>query len=80
MALFLIVPRLAGQKKALEYLRDATVAWLVVAVVVECVSLLFYSLLFRRLLRLLKWPATLPLSLGSPPPTSSRPAAWAAQP
>ena len=63
MALFLIVPRLAGQKKALEYLRDATVAWLVVAVVVECVSLLFYSLLFRRLLRLLKWPATLPLSL-----------------
>ena len=63
MALFLIVPRLAGQKQALEYLKDATVAWLIVAVLVECVALLFYSLLFRRLLRLLHWPVTLPLAL-----------------
>ena len=63
MALFLIVPRLSGQKKALEYLENATPAWLVVAVAVECVSLLFYSLLFRRLLRLLHWPVTLALAL-----------------
>jgi uncharacterized protein (TIRG00374 family) len=63
VALFLIVPRLAGQKKALAYLQDATVAWLIVSVAVECVSLLFYSFLFRRLLRLLHWPVTLPLAL-----------------
>jgi uncharacterized protein (TIRG00374 family) len=63
VALFLIVPRLAGQKKALEYLENATPAWLVVAVAVECVSLLFYSLLFRRLLGLLHWPVTLALAL-----------------
>ena len=59
VALFLIVPRLAGQKHALEYIQNATPAWLVVAVAVECVALLFYSLLFRRLLDLLRWPVSL---------------------
>ena len=63
VALFLIVPRLAGQAHAIELIEDATPAWLVVAVAVECVSLLFYSLLFRRLLRLLKWPVTLGVAL-----------------
>ena len=63
VALFLIVPRLAGQAHALELLEDATPAWLAVAVVVECVSLLFYSLLFRRLLGLLRWPVSLGLAL-----------------
>ena len=63
VALFLIVPRLAGQAHAVELLQDATPAWLVVAVVVECVSLLFYSLLFRRLLGLLRYPVTLGLAL-----------------
>jgi uncharacterized protein (TIRG00374 family) len=63
VALFLIVPRIAGQAHAIELLEDATPAWLAVAVAVECVSLLFYSLLFRRLLRLLQWPVTLGLAL-----------------
>jgi len=63
VALFLIVPRLAGQKHAIELLRDATPAWLVVAVAVECVSLLFYSLLFRRLLGLLRYRVSLGLAL-----------------
>ena len=63
MALFLIVPRLAGQAHALELLKDATPAWLVAAVAVECVALVFYSLLFRRLMRLLRWPVTLGLAL-----------------
>jgi uncharacterized protein (TIRG00374 family) len=63
VALFLIVPRLAGQAHALELLQDATPAWLAVAVVVECVALLFYSLLFRRLLGLLRWPVSLGLAL-----------------
>jgi glycosyltransferase 2 family protein len=61
--LFLIAPRLAGQKHAVELLEDATPAWLVVAVAVECVSLLFYSLLFRRLLGLLRRPLTLGTAL-----------------
>jgi uncharacterized protein (TIRG00374 family) len=63
VALFLIVPRLAGQAHAIDLLREATPAWLVVAVAVECVSLLFYSVLFRRLLGLLRYPVTLPLAL-----------------
>ena len=63
VALFLIVPRLAGQKHALELLQEATPAWLAVAVAVECVSLLFYSLLFRRLLDLLRYPLSLGLAL-----------------
>jgi glycosyltransferase 2 family protein len=63
VALFLIVPRLAGQKHALELLHEATPAWLAVAVAVECVSLLFYSLLFRRLLDLLQYPLSLGLAL-----------------
>ena len=63
VALFLILPRLAGQAHAIELVRDATPAWLVVAVAVECVSLLFYSLLFRRLLDLLRYPVTLGLAL-----------------
>jgi uncharacterized protein (TIRG00374 family) len=63
VALFLIVPRLAGQKRAIELLQDATPAWLAVAVVVECVSLLFYSLLFRRLLSLLQYPVSLGVAL-----------------
>ena len=63
VALFLILPRLAGQAHAIELIRDATPAWLVVAVAVECVSLLFYSLLFRRLLGLLRYPVTLGLAL-----------------
>ena len=63
VALFLIVPRLAGQAHAIDLLREATPAWLAVAVAVECVSLLFYSLLFRRLLDLLRYPVTLPLAL-----------------
>ncbi len=85
MALFLIVPRLAGQKHALELLQDATPAWLAVAVAVECVSLFFYSLLFRRLLDLLRtlcrsaWRCA-STSPGSRPPISSPPAAWAARP
>ena len=64
MALFLIVPRLAGQAHAIELrAQEATPAWLAVAVAVECVSLLFYSLLFRRLLGLLRYPVTLALAL-----------------
>lgn len=63
VALFLIVPRLAGQAHAIQLIEQATPAWLAVAVAVECVSLLFYSLLFRRLLGLLHWPVTLGLAL-----------------
>jgi len=57
------VPRLAGQAHALELVKDATPVWLVVAAAVECVSLLFYSLLFRRLLGLLRHPVSLGLAL-----------------
>ena len=51
----------------------------------ECVSLLFYSLLFRRLLGLLRYPLTSASPCAStspawPPPICSRPAAWAAPP
>ena len=63
VALFLIVPRIAGQKHALDYIEDATPAWLIAAVAAECVSLLFYSLLFRRLLNLLQWPVSLGLAV-----------------
>ena len=57
------MPRLAGQAHALELVKDATPVWLVVAAAVECVSLLFYSLLFRRLLGLLRHPVSLGLAL-----------------
>ncbi len=57
------MPRLAGQAHALELVRDANPAWLAVAVAVECVALLFYSLLFRRLLGLLRYPVSLALAL-----------------
>jgi uncharacterized protein (TIRG00374 family) len=63
LALFLVVPRLAGQRQTLELLREATPAWLVAAVAVECVSIVFYSLLFRRLLDLLRHPVSLGLAL-----------------
>ena len=63
IALFLILPRLAGQKHALDMLREASVPLLILAVVVETVSLIFYSLLFRRLLGLLRYPVTLTLAL-----------------
>jgi uncharacterized protein (TIRG00374 family) len=63
IALFLILPRLAGQKHALDMLREASVPMLILAVIVETVSLIFYSLLFRRLLGLLRYPVTLTLAL-----------------
>jgi uncharacterized protein (TIRG00374 family) len=62
-ALFLLVPRLAGQRHALELVGEASPAWLVAAVAVECVSIVFYSLLFRRLLDLLRYPVSLGLAL-----------------
>jgi hypothetical protein len=62
-ALFLLAPRLAGQRQTLELVRGAAPAWLVAAVAVECVSIVFYSLLFRRLLGLLRYPVTLGLAL-----------------
>jgi len=63
VALFLILPRLAGQKHALQLLADASVPLLILAVAVETVALVFYSLLFRRLLGLLEFPVTLGLAL-----------------
>jgi uncharacterized protein (TIRG00374 family) len=57
------LPRLAGQAHAIELIKDATPAWLVVAIASECVALVFYSLLFRRLLGLLRYPVTLGLAL-----------------
>ncbi len=63
IALFLILPRLAGQKHALGLVRDASVPLLVLSVVAEAVCLIFYSLLFRRLLDLLRYPVTLALAL-----------------
>jgi uncharacterized protein (TIRG00374 family) len=63
VALFLILPRLAGQKHALALLREASVPLLIAAVLVEAVSLVFYSLLFRRLLGLLRYPVGLGLAL-----------------
>ena len=63
IALFLILPRLAGQKHAVDLVREASVPLLVLAVVIETVSLLFYSLLFRRLLGLLRYPVRLALAL-----------------
>jgi len=57
------VPRLAGQRHALELVGQASPAWLVAAVIVECVSIVFYSLLFRRLLDLLRYPLSLGLAL-----------------
>lgn len=63
IALFLILPRLAGQQHALALVRDASLPLLVLAVVVETVALLFYSLLFRRLLGLLRYPVTMALAL-----------------
>lgn len=62
-ALFLILPRLAGQRHALDMLREASLPLLIAAVAVECVSLLFYSLLFRRLLGLLRYPLGFGLAL-----------------
>ncbi|HZL65015.1 MAG TPA: flippase-like domain-containing protein [Thermoleophilia bacterium] len=63
VALFLILPRLAGQKHALALLREASLPLLLAAVVVEAASLVFYSLLFRRLLGLLRYPVGLALAL-----------------
>jgi len=63
VALFLILPRLAGQKHALALVRDASIPLLIAAVAVEAVSLVFYSLLFRRLLGLLRYPVGLGLAL-----------------
>ena len=57
------MPRLAGQRHALELVGQASPAWLVAAVIVECVSIVFYSLLFRRLLDLLRYPVSLGLAL-----------------
>jgi glycosyltransferase 2 family protein len=57
------VPRIAGQRHTLELIGQASPLWLVAAVAVECVSIVFYSLLFRRLLGLLKYPVTLGLAL-----------------
>lgn len=62
-ALFLILPRLAGQRHALDLLREASLPLLLAAVAVEVVSLLFYSMLFRRLLGLLRYPLGLGLAL-----------------
>jgi uncharacterized protein (TIRG00374 family) len=63
LALFLLVPRIAGQKQTLQLVGEASPAWLVAAVAIECVSIVFYSLLFRRLLDLLRYPVTLGLAL-----------------
>jgi glycosyltransferase 2 family protein len=63
LALFLLLPRIAGQRHTLELVGQASPAWLAAAVAVECVSIVFYSLLFRRLLDLLQYPVTLPLAL-----------------
>jgi uncharacterized protein (TIRG00374 family) len=63
VALFLILPRLAGQKHALALVREASVPLLIAAVLVEAASLVFYSLLFRRLLGLLRYPVDLGLAL-----------------
>ncbi len=63
LALFLLVPRLVGQRQTLELVGEASPAWLVAAVAIECVSIVFYSLLFRRLLDLLRYPVTLGLAL-----------------
>lgn len=63
MALFLIAPRISGQRHALELITEATPAWLAVAVAVESCSLLMYSLLFRRLLELLEHPLSLGVAL-----------------
>ncbi len=57
------MPRLAGQRHALELVGEASPPWLVAAVLVECVSIVFYSLLFRRLLGLLRYPVGLGLAL-----------------
>jgi glycosyltransferase 2 family protein len=54
IALFLLVPRIAGERHALELLRDASPWLLAVAVLAEAVSLVLYSALFRRLLVLLR--------------------------
>ena len=63
VALFLILPRLAGQAQAVDLVRRANWGLLVLAVALETVSLVFYSLLFRRLLGLLQFPVTLVLAL-----------------
>ncbi len=63
VALFLILPRLAGQRHAVDLVRRADWALLVLGVVLETVSLVFYSMLFRRLLGLLQFPVTLALAL-----------------
>ena len=62
-ALFLILPRLAGQRHALDLLRAAMSSGTLAAVALEGASLLFYSLLFRRLLGLLRNPLGLGLAL-----------------
>ena len=63
VALFLIVPRLAGQRHALDLVRKASWPLLVIAVCAEVASLVFYSLLFRRVMRLLQHPVNLALAL-----------------
>jgi uncharacterized protein (TIRG00374 family) len=51
--LYLILPRLIGEGKALEMLRDASWPLLFVAVCLEFVALLGYANLFRHILRVL---------------------------
>jgi uncharacterized protein (TIRG00374 family) len=63
VALFVIVPRLAGQRHALDLVRDASWPLLGVAIAAEAISLVFYSLLFRRLMALLQYPVKLTLAL-----------------
>jgi glycosyltransferase 2 family protein len=54
---------LAGQRHTLDLVREASLPLVIVGIVVEAVSLLFYSLLFRRLMGLLQHPVTLVLAL-----------------
>jgi uncharacterized protein (TIRG00374 family) len=63
VALFLLVPRLAGEKHTIGLVREASLPLLIAAIVAESVSLVFYSLLFRRLMGLLQHPVTLALAL-----------------
>jgi uncharacterized protein (TIRG00374 family) len=63
VALYLLLPRIAGQRHALELLGEASPWLLGAAVVAEAASLVSYSLLFRRLLKLLRHPIGLPLAL-----------------
>lgn len=59
IVLYLLLPRLIGEGKALELLRDASWPVLAVAVAVEFAALLGYANLFRHLLRVLDIRASL---------------------